>query len=379
MARPELKLVVARAGGRAGGTAAAWGGLVLAAGIAATLAGADAARAPFDPEALAEAALRANLSSGDPLDVPIRALRARLTLRPLDAETRAVYSGLLREAAEGPDDLAAARFHASRAAATAPVTIPVVAAAASTLARAGGADEAAALARAMFAYAPRSAAGLLARLEPFLGEKATASALPDDPQAWLAWARTLRAERRADEAEERLEAAWRRWPRRADVLVARAEGPFWRDDAAALAAIVPSGMPIPDVPEAPWLHAFRARVRAEAGDVAGAKADAARAVAAAPGAHGVLEAAARAVESAGDADTAASYLRRARFALPHDAPRAARERVLVSLARLADRSGSGAESLRAWRLVLEVSPEHAEARRRVEALTAPLVIPAPRG
>lgn len=372
MARPALRLVVAPPRGRAGAPAAGIGMLVLAAGLAATVGGADAAREPFDPSARAAEALEAHLSRGAPLDPELRVMRDRLAARPLDAATRAVYAGLLRETASTPAELAVVRFHALRAAATAPVTIPVVAASASTLARARAPAEAAGLARGMFAYAPRAAAALLATIEPFLDESARQAAIPEEAAAWLAWARELRARGFPDDAAAWIERAGVRWPSRPDVLVARAEGPFWRDDTTTLASIVPATTPIGDGPETPWLLAFRGRVRAASGDAAGAAADAARAVALAPRASGVLEAAARTVEAAGSAETAASYLRRARFGLPENASPATRLRILVSIARLADRSASGAEALRAWREVLDLEPAHAEARRRVAALTSPL-------
>ncbi len=301
------------------------------------------------------------------------ALRRHLGQHPLDARARALYAGLLLELARKPEETAAARFHAWRAAAAGPVTVPVVRAAAVVLARAGEVEAALELDRAMFHYEPRAAAELLARLELYAAEGASgdlaARIVPDLPEAWLAWGRECLERGRVAQADRWFEGAWRRWPEHLETLQAWALRLAGRADWPGLGQVLPPERALPLNAEAAALWALRAGARAGQGDAAGARADALRAVELAGERAWILLRAGDALVAAGDLDGAKHAFNRAQFLLPRtEATRGTRIALLVRLARLEDRKGLPVNAMRAWRAVLDEAPDHPEARRRLGEL-----------
>jgi hypothetical protein len=117
------------------------------------------------------------------------------------------------------------------------------------------------------------------------------------------------------------------------------------------------------------LWAFRARTKALAGDAAGARADAARAVSLSNDEPWVLTLAGDALLDTAP-DAARDYWTRALYAFAAgtattDASIWLRHR----LARLDDREGRAGDALREWRTILAARPDDAEAKRRVQELT----------
>jgi len=351
--------------------------LALSAALVGTLLGADRSREPSRPIDTAREALFRVLDRG-PSDPGVRellgALRMQIGQRPLDARTRALYSALLLEMATGPQDGPAPAFHATRAADLAPVTVPVIRAAALVLARSGEPEAAVGLVREMFGYDANSAAGLLNALEPFLEPRQIEDAVPGDPEAWLAWAREIRNQGRSDDADDWISRAHRRWPDHVGVRLKVATRAANRRDWPALARVLPLEEELPDSAESALLFAFRARVRAEAGDTGGARDDVERAAALSRNAATVLLHCGDALLAADDPGGARRLWSRALFGIsPRSGAAAERIRLLVRMARLEDDHGKPAAALRAWKAVLEEDPEQAEARRRVAELGGPLV------
>jgi O-antigen ligase/tetratricopeptide (TPR) repeat protein len=332
------------------------------AGLVATALGADAWRAPSDVPELAATAARAALERGaeDPgARSALVALRSRVGARPLDGATRAAYAGaLLDVAGETPGGREAAAFHAARAAGNAPAAVPVVAAAARVLARAGRAQEAIPLVRSMFGFDPRAAAIVLLEVEGF-GASPDA-ALPDLASAWGAWGLELRRSGRIPEGNRLLGEAVARWPddvraRTLAALVAAGDGRL--DD---LEALVPAALP--SDAEHATLLALRARVEGRRGERDLAVAHAAAAEQASEGDPAVREIAAQALLEAGDVAGARSMWTRAWWSLPAiEATRETRLRLALSLARLERDHGRAGDARRAFRSVLEIDPLNAEA------------------
>ncbi len=374
--RASLKLIVDDRGAPASRprrrVAVATGAAVLALGLAATLLGADRARRPLESREVArQTILQAiELGAGDPtVRDAMLSLRRELGRRPMDAYTRAVYATFILGVSRGADDARTAAFHARRAAEIAPVTVPVIRYATHVLARTDETAGALELVRGMFGYDPESAATLLAEIEPLLPPDAPAGALVEAPEAWLAWWTRLRAQRRDDEAGALLRRALERWPDDLELLrraAGRAHAEQRWDD---LARLLPPDRALPEQAAAAPLFAFRARARAAAGDGAGARRAAAAAVRAGPDDPVVLSLAADALETLGDGETARRHWTRALFLLAGRRSSDERLGIMVRLARLEEREGSPAAALRNWRSILELQPEHAEARRRIEDLT----------
>ena len=361
MERPELRLV--RDDRSRAGIPAATGiaAITLVGAAIATVVGADAARAPSRASSLAAEAGRAALEHGAD-DARAREalveLRREVGRRPRDGATRATYAAaLLDSAGETAAAREAAAFHASRAAADAPVSVPVVASATRTLARCGRAESAVPLVRSTFGCAPAAGATLLLELEAYLPD-AEARALPDRPAAWSAWGLALRRSGRREEGTRRLELTVARWPDEADSrrlasLVAAAEGRW--DDLDRL---------VPERPADATLLALRARLLARRGDRAGAAETALAAVRASDGAPAVRELAGSALLDAGEIAAAREAWERALWSLPATAgTRATRLRLRLALARLERDHGRAGDALRAWRAVLEIDPSNAEALR----------------
>jgi tetratricopeptide (TPR) repeat protein len=355
------------------GSAVVLGSLAIGALVAGTLLGADRARSPSRLQASAQETLFRILERG-PHDsevlAALRNIRSEMGRRPLDAFARVVYAALVLEMSSGNSYCEVATFHARRASELAPVTVPVVAPASIVLTRCGEEDRGLSLVREMFGYAPESAAELLTNLGPFVDAERAREAVPAEPEAWLAWLRELREQGRAEESDRWALESHRRWPDHLETLQDLAARAASRSDWIALGRLLPLDLEIPERRETAILYAYRARARAEAGDVAGAHSDADKAAHLCVRHSAVLMHAGDALLVAGDADAARRLWRRALFELPadsDDSPRS-RARLLVRLARLEDADGEPATALRAWRDVLTYEPGNAEAIRRVGEL-----------
>ncbi len=372
--RKPLRLAPAspRPGGRESrGLAGAFGVLVLGVAVATTRLGADRLRSAAPSEQIAEEIVARGLDAGfdgEPVREGLRGLRRRVGARPLDSRTRVLYSAVLLEIGGPGKASQAAAFHARRAASLAPVTVPVVRAAALVLAQCDDAGGATDLTRAMFGYDPRSASRLLGMLEPFLAPELLEDTVPEDPDAWLAWSDHLSRSGHTTESEEWLARGRLRFPDHLPIRAALASRAVSRGDWKALEELLPLEETLPSSPAAARLFAYRARLRAERGDAPGARADAARAEA--QDGTAVLLVVADALAAAGDFDGARSRYSGALYRLPSgEDARASRIALLLKLARLEERRGRLGEALRRFRAVLEIDPEHAESKRRVAAIT----------
>lgn len=344
--------------------------LALAA-IAATLLDAGTARATLSPWERSARAASAALRAG-PADPEVRGalrdLRARIGLRPFDADARAAYAAVLLEAAFGTADVRAAAFHARAAVRISPVSRPVVTTAADVLLRAGEGEAALDSIRAMFGWAPHEAARLLARAEPLVPPWRLERTLPDDPEAWEAWALRLSSDGRREAARGRREAAYARWPDHPDVRAAAADEALRRGDLAAFRAIVPTTLAVPAGRGGVALLAHRARAKGLAGDREGARADAWAAARAGGEGWGALLRAGDALDAVGDTSVARELWTRAAHAARSERGPSARVAALARVARLDEREGRPGEALRVSREVLALDPENREARARVDRL-----------
>jgi len=104
------------------------------------------------------------------------------------------------------------------------------------------------------------------------------------------------------------------------------------------------------------------------GDIRGAREDLERALELGGTDYGLLSFAGGAYESIGAYDDARRQWHAALFSLPSGSDRE-RLQLLQRLARLEERHGDPAASLRHWRQVLEIDPDHEEAKRGIAALT----------
>jgi tetratricopeptide (TPR) repeat protein len=346
--------------------------LTLIAALAGTLVGADRARDAPRPIDTAREALFRVLDQGpsDPgvLEL-LGSLRLQIGQRPLDARTRALYAALLLEMAMGPQDWPAPAFHARRAANLAPVTVPVVRAAALVLARSKEPEAAVRLVHEMFGYDAGSAARLLTALEPFLEPGRIDSAIPANPDAWLAWAREIRDQGRADDADAWITRAHREWPDHLGIRQRVAARAVKRRDWSALVRVLPLEEELQESRDAALLLAFRARARAETGDAEGAHEDAEKAAILSGHSAAVLLHAGDALLAAGYPGGARRFWSRALFGIsPRSGAGSTRIQLMVRMARFEDDYGKPAAALRAWKAVLEEDPEHALAQRRVADL-----------
>jgi hypothetical protein len=369
--RPELKLVTADPAGRSTPAAVALGAAVLAAAALATVCGADAARRPFDPAPLAESALARTLAANDP--EPAREaqelLRARLRRTPLDAASRTIAASLLAETATAEAQRAEAALQAQAAVRLIPTDEGIARGAARVLARCGRTDLALEVIARMFGFAPNEAAATLADIEPFVPEGRLEDGLPPSPAAWLGWSVRLRLAGREGEADARIAALLARWPGDLTALGVAASVAAGRDRIEELARLVPPSLPLPATSETATLHAFRARSKAAAGDLAGSRADAFRAVALSHDDPWVLALAGDALVEHEPA-LARDYWTRALYRLlALQETRAAAIWLRIRLARLDDREGRAGDALRGWRSILAERPDDGEASRRVAELT----------
>jgi tetratricopeptide (TPR) repeat protein len=371
----ELKLVPGAHGrpprpGRRRGVPVALGLLVLAAALAATWLGADRARRKIEVGRLAEEALRTALERGsaDPeVHATLVDLRRVLGWRPLESKTRVVYASLVLGLATHREDMRLAAFHAERAAALAPVTVPVVRAAALVLANTGDRDRSLELVRSMFGYDPARAAATLAQIESLVLGVRLDEGIPETPDAWTAWSRQLRSDGRRDEAGEWLRRTHARWPAHLPAWVAMARNAYSRRDWAALESLLPAGRPLPMEPEAAALHIWRAHLVLRRGEREEALARVETALSL-TGSGGVRTLAGDLFDRAGDWARARREWSRALHSTSR-ARTSTRRALLLRLARLEDRHGRPGAALRLWESVLEIDPDHVEARRRVDDLS----------
>ena len=174
-------------------------------------------------------------------------------------------------------------------------------------------------------------------------------------------------ERRHEEAEAWLEQTHERWP---DYLPARARlayRAYRRQDWQALAAVLPAAESLPENPTAAPLLIWRAHLKASRQDESGARADVELALQLADS-RTVRTLAGDLFETLGDVAGARREWNRALHRTPAELT-AARRGLLQRLARLEDVHGRPAAALHLWEALLELDPEHHEARRRVDDLT----------
>lgn len=373
MAERELRLVRRGEGLRpAGRTRGALLASVVVIGAAwSTQVGVQPARRALEVRTLAEQALQRSLERG--LDDPrvratLRELRREVSRRPLDSRARVVYAGVLLGLSSNLDDTAAAAFHAEVAARLAPATVPVVRGAVLVLARSGRRAEAVEWTRRMFGHDADAAADLLLRLEPYLSPAEIEEGLENDPEAWLAWSRRLRQAERGESADRWIERAFERWPGREEVRRLMCARAVRRGDWDGLARLVPAEAPLAESAAAAPLWVYRARVRSRAGDGADAVRDIETAQRLGRESNDLMILAGEAYESMDLLDEARSCWTRVLFRTPAGA-RDNRVRVLVSLARLEQRSGDLSSALRHWRAVLAIEPGHEAALRQIARLT----------
>jgi hypothetical protein len=341
MDRPRLKLVGGPRPpetprphrGLALGIAAA----VLGSGAAATAVGVERARHPIEPRETARRALELSLERGSD-DSQVREmlleLRSSLGRRPLDSSTRVVYAALLLNLGRQLSDRQAAAHHALRAADLAPVTVPIQRLSVLTLTRTGDTALALSRIRDRFRYDAGAAAALLGEVEAFVEPSVLEDGLADDPDAWC-----FVAARKVRDGE---------WD--------------------ALEELLPRDRDLGDAPQAAPPLIYRARLKTARGDADGALDDIRRALAISGESNLVRILAGDAFEALGDYAAARRHWNRALFDVPPDET-TTRRNVLARLARLEERHGRPAIALRHWQSVLELEPSHAEALRRVRALT----------
>jgi tetratricopeptide (TPR) repeat protein len=220
----------------------------------------------------------------------------------------------------------------------------------------------------MFLFDETAAAKLLATLEPRLIDAEIARALPERPEAWLAWDTRLRQDGRGQTADGWLERAHLRWPNHLPTRERMAARAASRQEWEALDALFPPRHFVPEEPANALLIAYRARARALRGEREGARDDAELALRL-NGADARLQIVVGDVyASLEDVEGARRLWNRALF-MPLARQEAVRREVLLRLARLEARHGPPATALRLWRSILEIDPRHPEAGRRVEELT----------
>ncbi|ANM29271.1 hypothetical protein ABI59_06225 [Acidobacteria bacterium Mor1] len=343
--------------------------LLITLALAATASGADRARQPVEAKDLVRSTILQAIEVGTE-DQTVRdallAMRQELARRPLQAKTRAIYAMLLFGAGRDDEALEAAAFHARLAAGQAPVTVPVVRYATNILVRTGYSDEGVELVGHMFGYAPRDAAKLLAQIETFVTPEAIESALSQRPEAWVARTRQLSGSGRRDEAMDTVRSAFQRWPEDLEVRIETATQALTEGDTPLLDRALSGDLPRVD--RAARLWGYRAVRHAETGRTDDARRDAVAAVELDGSDPSILRLAGDARAGIGEHDEARTLWRRALHRLPDDGPAGARLAVLVRLARLEDRRGTGSAALSAWRSVLSLAPDNPEARRRVDEL-----------
>ncbi len=343
--------------------------------LLATRVGANRARNPVDARTVARetVALALERGSDDPEVLSrVSELRRALGRRALDSRTRVAYASLLVALARQVEDARSAGFHAHHAARLAPVTVPVVRSAALVLVRTGHAEESFELTKRMFDYDQAAAARLLVRLEQVLFGGDLADGLPDDPAAWLAFARELRMSGRIDDADRWAERAFERWPGDLPALEQVAALAIRQRDWDRLDHLFSEERELPDGPQAAGVLLYHARLLARRGDDEGALEEIERALRLNGSARRVQILAGQTYDAMGELDDARRQWNRALFGLPPGEKRT-RRTLLFYLAQLEERRHQPAAALRLWESLLEIDPEHREARQRVNDLSSGIV------
>ena len=338
--------------------------------LLATWRGADRSRAPLDARKHVQVTLAEALAHGNRSpDVlhKLQLLRAQLGRRPLDSKSRVQYAALLLAMTRTLNDTRASAFHARLAADLAPVTLPVIELAALILSRSGDGPGALARVRDIFEFDPVAAADLLLRLEDNLAHESTTAGLADTARAWRAWARALSDRGRVEESLALLHDAVARWPDDLGLNVALARLAVIRADWDDLERWTRLET-IPAEGRGLELLTYRARLHAERGRREDAERDLNSVIAAAKGSPHALILVGVVQYRIGDMESARTTWNRALFALPRDLE-STRIGVLVKLADLEEADGRASVALRHWREVLELSPSHTGAQRRVAELT----------
>jgi len=227
--------------------------------------------------------------------------------------------------------------------------------------------ESLALIRAMFNYDAGAASRLLALAEPLVAPKQVEQAVAETPEAWRAWARQLRQLGRAEEAGEWFERGFERWPEDLALLVQVAGRTSRANDWGKLDGLLWERT-LPDEPRAAVLYVYRARLHVRAGNPDGAASDLTTALHLASRSASVHLQAGSAYMAMGAADDARRSWNRALFLLGQGQD-VSRSNILRRLGRLEEESGQHGTALRHWRALLVLTPDDAEARRRVAELT----------
>lgn len=345
---------------------------ILMIALAATLLGADRGRRPLDVEGLArETALLALEEGNDSPAVRTRLqeLRRALGRTPVDAGRRAVYASLLLSVSRSLDDTRAASFHAARAAEIAPVTVPVIRQSALVLARCGRVEEALDIARNTFLFDPRTGVRILESLLPLLGKEMASTGVPDDPDAWLAWSRSLEAQGAREEALARMEEAARRWPGRPWIMQFLAARALASGDTDRLQAVFAEEPVIPEEPEFALLYGFRAVSHAVNGNRDEMTRDVETALQLLGRNPSVLRTCGDAWNRLGDSDKAADLWRRGLFQPTGSYPDSIRIELLIRLAGYEEDRMHFRIALDYWRQILTLKPDHDKAGQRVDELT----------
>jgi tetratricopeptide (TPR) repeat protein len=188
------------------------------------------------------------------------------------------------------------------------------------------------------------------------------------PDAWLAWFKELRRTGYVDESHRWLDKAHERWPDHLPTLKETAAKLAGQGDWKALAELLPPERILPDEPDAALILTYRARLKRHLGDVPGGRQDLARALGIAGDSEAVRILSGDAYLALDDIAEARKLWRSVLFTMDPQAEQA-RAGIILRLARLEDRHGEPAAALRMWRQLLEIDPEHQEAKRRIAALT----------
>ena len=194
--------------------------------------------------------------------------------------------------------------------------------------------------------------------------------IADTPDAWLAWANDMDRRSRQTEAAERLAATSRRWPDHVPTMERRAIVAVRNKDWQTLREMFPPGKEIPEESTYALPLLFRARIRENDGDHAGAREDIQRALELGPVTGRFEIHAGETLYAIGEHLKAREYWNRAFFGLPPTSSyEDAKAHLSLLLARWEDQHGEPASALRHWQVVLALRPDHAEARRRVDDLS----------
>jgi tetratricopeptide (TPR) repeat protein len=280
-----------------------------------------------------------------------------------------VYASLLLNVSRSLDDTRAASFHAARAAELAPVTVAVNRQSAMVLARCGRTDDALEIARSTFLFDPATGVRILESLLPLLGKDLVATGVPDDPNAWLAWSRSLEEQGAREEALARMEEAAERWPGRPRTVQFLAARALAAGDTDRFQAVFDQPLVIPVEPEHALLFGFRAVSGALKADREAMVRDLNTALELQGRNPSILRVCGDAWNRLGEPEQAADLWRRGLFQPSGSYPASVRIELLVRLALYEEDRMRFRIALDYWRQILALNPDHARAGQRVDELT----------